>query len=86
MSIFLAAPNLCKELDSHASPIEIDASDFNGSLRKGKDENDTDCWTSPSGEGFKIRGKNYRKDNSKVSWPFIINGIKKTWLRWDFQF
>lgn len=70
MVILLAAPNLCKELDSHVSPIEIDASDFNGSLRKGKDDNDTDCWTSPSGEGFKIRGKNYRKDNSKVSWPF----------------
>jgi hypothetical protein len=60
-----AAPNLCKELVPHVSPIEIDASDFNGSLRKGKDDL-TDCWTSPSGERFKIRGKNYLKDNSMV--------------------
>ncbi|KAI5441154.1 hypothetical protein KIW84_010569 [Lathyrus oleraceus] len=61
-----SALNLCKELDAGVSPIQIDANDFHGSLRKGNDDNDTNCWTSPSGEGFKIRGKNYLKDNSKV--------------------
>ncbi|CAK8534458.1 unnamed protein product [Lathyrus sativus] len=61
-----SALSLCKELDADVSPIQIDANDFHGSLRKGNDDNDTDCWTSPSGEGFKIRGKNYLKDNSKV--------------------
>ncbi|XP_058727574.1 protein ENHANCED DISEASE RESISTANCE 2-like isoform X1 [Vicia villosa] len=61
-----SAPNHCKELDADVNPIQIDASDFHGSLRKGNDDNDTNCWTTPSGEGFKIRGKNYLKDNSKV--------------------
>lgn len=64
--VLLAAPNNCKELDADVNPIQIDASDFQGSLRKGNDDNDTNCWTSPNGEGFKIRGKNYLKDNSKV--------------------
>ena len=62
-----AAPVLSEELDPHVTPITINPSDFHGSLRKGKDDNDTNCWTSPSGEGFMIRGKNYLKDNSKVS-------------------
>jgi hypothetical protein len=75
--ILLAGPNICKELDSLASPIKFDASDFQGSLRKGKDENDTNCWTSSSGEGFMIRGKNYLKDNSKVSLP--VNYFDHPW-------
>lgn len=65
--ILLAAPDVREELDPHTSPVTIDSSDFNGSLRQGKDDNDTNCWTSPSGERFMIRGKNYLKDNSKVS-------------------
>ncbi|KAJ7947049.1 protein ENHANCED DISEASE RESISTANCE 2-like [Quillaja saponaria] len=64
--ILIAAPDGNKELDPHATPIMIDPSQFHGSLHKGKDDNDTNCWTSPSGAGFKIRGKNYLKDNSKV--------------------
>ncbi|KAI4344241.1 hypothetical protein L6164_011489 [Bauhinia variegata] len=59
-------PNLNKELDPHVTPITIDPSNFHGSLPKGKDDADTNCWTSPSGGGFMIRGKNYLKDNSKV--------------------
>ncbi|XP_057417760.1 protein ENHANCED DISEASE RESISTANCE 2-like isoform X2 [Lotus japonicus] len=61
-----AAPDLGEELDPTVAPITIDQSDIHGSLRKGKDDNDTNCWTSPSGKGFMIRGKNYLKDNSKV--------------------
>ncbi|KAK7291984.1 hypothetical protein RIF29_07580 [Crotalaria pallida] len=61
-----AAPDLSEELDPHVTPITIHPSDFHGSLHKGKDDNDTNCWTSPSGKGFMIRGKNYLKDNSKV--------------------
>ncbi|TKY54741.1 ENHANCED DISEASE RESISTANCE 2 [Spatholobus suberectus] len=60
-----AAPNLSEELDPHVTHITI-PSDLHGSLHKGKDDNDTNCWTSPSGKGFMIRGKNYLKDNSKV--------------------
>lgn len=78
MLILLAAPDLREELDTHVSPISFDASEIHGSLRKGVDGNDTNCWTSPSGEGFMVRGKNYLKDNSKVSLPFKcfdIHGI-----------
>jgi len=66
--ILVAAPNASKELDLDASSITIDVSGMNGSLRRGENDKDTDCWTCPSGEGFMIRGKNYLKDNSKVSY------------------
>ncbi|KAL6124880.1 hypothetical protein ACLB2K_077388 [Fragaria x ananassa] len=56
-----------KELDPKAAPFKIDPSQFHGSLRKARDDADTDCWTSPSGTGFMIRGKTYLKDSSKVS-------------------
>ncbi|KAE9602339.1 hypothetical protein Lal_00049435 [Lupinus albus] len=61
-----AAPDLSEELDPRVTPITIQPSDFHGSLHKGKDDNDTNCWASPSGKGFMIRGKNYLKDNHKV--------------------
>lgn len=68
-----AAPDINKELDPRASPIVIDPGLFHGSLHKGKDETDMNCWTSPSGSGFMIRGKNYLKDNSKVGVNFLSN-------------
>ncbi|EXC12519.1 hypothetical protein L484_012331 [Morus notabilis] len=55
-----------KELDPNVLPTTIDPSQLDGSLSKEKDNTDTNCWTSPSGLGFMIRGKNYLKDNSKV--------------------
>ncbi|ONH98537.1 hypothetical protein PRUPE_7G253100 [Prunus persica] len=61
-----SAADANKELDSEVAPVMIDPSQFRGSLRNGKDEADTNCWTCPSGTGFMIRGKNYLKDNSKV--------------------
>lgn len=61
-----SAADANKELDSEVAPVMIDPSQFRGSLRTGKDEADTNCWTCPSGTGFMIRGKNYLKDNSKV--------------------
>ncbi|KAJ1436958.1 START-like domain superfamily [Sesbania bispinosa] len=79
-----AAPDLSKELDPLVSPVSIDASEFHGSLRKGEDDNDTNCWTSPSGEGFKIRGKNYLKDNSKiVGGDPLLKLIAVDWLKVD---
>lgn len=57
-------------LDLDVTPIRIDPSDFHGSLRLGDDDNDTNCWTAPNGSRFMIRGKNYLKDNSKVSWMY----------------
>lgn len=65
------APDIKKELDPHASPIVLDPAQFHGSLQKGKDENDVNCWTSPSGTGFMVRGKNYLTDNSKVGVNFL---------------
>ncbi|XP_051149212.1 protein ENHANCED DISEASE RESISTANCE 2-like [Andrographis paniculata] len=53
-------------LSSEAPPINLDASLFHGTLRKAKDEFDKNCWSSPDGSGFMIRGKTYLKDNMKV--------------------
>ncbi|KAM1508150.1 hypothetical protein ACFX10_017501 [Malus domestica] len=61
-----AADATNKELDSEVAPVMIDTSQLHGTLCTGKDDTDTNCWTSPSGTGFMIRGKNYLKDNSKV--------------------
>ncbi|XP_019197995.1 PREDICTED: protein ENHANCED DISEASE RESISTANCE 2-like isoform X1 [Ipomoea nil] len=55
-----------KELNPNVSPLTLDPSDFHGTLQQGKDEKDTNCWTSPGGSGFMIRGKTYLKDNTKV--------------------
>lgn len=62
-----AALAASSELDAHSTPIQLDASQFHGSMHKGKDESDTNCWTSPSGQGFMIRGKTYLKDYAKVN-------------------
>ncbi|XP_058067520.1 protein ENHANCED DISEASE RESISTANCE 2-like isoform X2 [Magnolia sinica] len=54
------------ELDANTSPISVDLNQFHGSMRQGKDASDTNCWTSPGGQGFMIRGKTYLTDYSKV--------------------
>lgn len=64
--ILNTAQDANKELDPTATPITIDPAQFHGSLHKGKVDADTNCWTSPSGVRFMIRGKNYLKDNMKV--------------------
>lgn len=46
--------------------MSIDLGQFCGSLRIGKDDEDTDCWTNPGGAGFMIRGSTYLKDYAKV--------------------
>ncbi|XP_075643264.1 protein ENHANCED DISEASE RESISTANCE 2 isoform X3 [Castanea sativa] len=61
-----SAPDANKELDPTVTPISIDPTQCHGSLHKAKDGTDTNCWASPSGTGFMIRGKTYLKDNSKV--------------------
>ncbi|KAK7840094.1 protein enhanced disease resistance 2 [Quercus suber] len=61
-----SAPDANKELDPTVTPISIDPTQCHGSLHKAKDGADTNCWASPSGTGFMIRGKTYLKDNSKV--------------------
>ncbi|PIA45690.1 hypothetical protein AQUCO_01600133v1 [Aquilegia coerulea] len=61
-----SAPVLNKELDAQISPISLDVSEFHGSMPHGKDETDTNSWTSPGGEGFMVRGKTYLTDSAKV--------------------
>ncbi|KAK2993672.1 hypothetical protein RJ640_009487 [Escallonia rubra] len=62
-----SAPDTNKELEPKVPPVILDPSHFHGSMRRGKDEADTNCWTAPSGAGFMIRGKTYLKDNNKVT-------------------
>ncbi|XP_071910866.1 protein ENHANCED DISEASE RESISTANCE 2-like isoform X2 [Coffea arabica] len=62
----MSAPDANKELNPDVTPINLDAFQFHGSMQRGGDETDTNCWTSPSGTGFMIRGKSYLKDSIKV--------------------
>lgn len=66
-----AAPDANKELNPTVTPIIINPLQFQSSLHRGKDDTDANCWTSPSGMGFMIRGKTYLKDNSKVSLSYL---------------
>lgn len=68
-----AVPDANKEFDCSVPPIIIDPSQFHGSLHKAKDETDSNCWTSPGGKGFMIRGKTYLKDNTKVVFASLLN-------------
>ncbi|KAL3535964.1 hypothetical protein ACH5RR_004425 [Cinchona calisaya] len=61
-----SAPDSNKELNPDVTPINLEPSQFHGSMQRGRDETDTNCWTSPSGTGFMIRGKTYLKDSTKV--------------------
>ncbi|XP_073157572.1 protein ENHANCED DISEASE RESISTANCE 2 isoform X1 [Henckelia pumila] len=54
------------QLNSKVPPINLDSSQFQGSMRRAKDEADKNCWSSPDGSGFMIRGKTYLKDSIKV--------------------
>lgn len=76
--IMVAAADANKELDSSVVPIILETNQFHGSMQKGRDDTDTNCWTSPSGAGFMIRGKNYLKDNSKVG--FFLLRIKNIYM------
>ncbi|KAL9223925.1 hypothetical protein vseg_000010 [Gypsophila vaccaria] len=73
-----------KELDSTIPPVAMDPTWFCGSLREGKDDNDTNCWTNPGGSGFMIRGKTYMKDYAKVrSGDPLLKLIAVDWLKAD---
>lgn len=67
----VAAVDANKELDHSIAPIVLDTCQIKGSLQKGGVDTDTNCWTSPGGAGFMIRGKNYLKDNSKVCFVLL---------------
>uniref|UniRef100_A0A803N878 Protein ENHANCED DISEASE RESISTANCE 2 C-terminal domain-containing protein n=2 Tax=Chenopodium quinoa TaxID=63459 RepID=A0A803N878_CHEQI len=78
------ANDASKVLDSAIPPVSIDSSKFNGSLRKGKDDDDTNCWTNPGGAGFMIRGDTYLKDYVKVKGGDpLLKLIAVDWLKAD---
>ncbi|KAI3827486.1 hypothetical protein L1987_01562 [Smallanthus sonchifolius] len=53
--------------DAQDQNMKQTVSCLNQKRNPGNSETDTDCWMSPSGKGFMIRGKTYLKDNAKVS-------------------
>ncbi|KAL1563471.1 protein ENHANCED DISEASE RESISTANCE 2-like isoform X1 [Salvia divinorum] len=53
-------------LDTLVPPINLDSDEYHGTMRRAKDELDKNCWSSPDGSGFMIRGKTYLKDSMKV--------------------
>ncbi|RAL53688.1 hypothetical protein DM860_015416 [Cuscuta australis] len=61
-----SAPDVGRELNPSVPCVMLNPSNFHGTMQQGKDENDTNCWTSPEGSGFMIRGKTYLKDYTKV--------------------
>ncbi|XP_039059992.1 protein ENHANCED DISEASE RESISTANCE 2-like [Hibiscus syriacus] len=78
------ASDVNKELDPSITPIHVDASQFNGSLQKGKDDADTNCWTSPGGTGFMIRGKTYLKNSAKITGGLpLLKLIAVDWFKVD---
>ncbi|XP_010542087.1 PREDICTED: protein ENHANCED DISEASE RESISTANCE 2 isoform X2 [Tarenaya hassleriana] len=78
------APSARNELAASFDPVAIDLSQFQGSLRKEKDDKDSNCWCSPSGMGFMIRGRTYLKDNAKVmGGEPLLKLIAVDWLKVD---
>ncbi|KAK4349577.1 hypothetical protein RND71_032332 [Anisodus tanguticus] len=56
----------CEALEEE--PLEhIDLSTFSGNLRHDDCDNGRDCWTISDGNNFRVRGKNFCSDKTKVS-------------------
>ncbi|XP_074364798.1 protein ENHANCED DISEASE RESISTANCE 2-like isoform X2 [Apium graveolens] len=73
-----------REFYTSADPIALDPHDFQGSMRLKNDEADRDCWSSPNGSGFMIRGKTYKKDNSKIAGGDpLLKLIAVDWIKID---
>lgn len=55
----------CEALEEE--PMEhIDMSTFSGNLRHDDSDNGRDCWTISDGKNFRVRGKNFCTDKTKV--------------------
>ncbi|PSS08158.1 Protein ENHANCED DISEASE RESISTANCE like [Actinidia chinensis var. chinensis] len=52
-----SAPDLSEELDPNVPAIILDPSQYCGSMRQEKDEADSNCWTSPRGNGRRPASK-----------------------------
>eukprot|EP00262_Sarcandra_glabra_P000483 TRINITY_DN1056_c0_g1_i1.p1 TRINITY_DN1056_c0_g1~~TRINITY_DN1056_c0_g1_i1.p1 ORF type:complete len:741 (-),score=140.56 TRINITY_DN1056_c0_g1_i1:216-2438(-) len=72
------------ELDTTIPPVSTDPNQFHGSMRHGKDETDTNCWTALDGQGFMIRGKTYLKDFCKMTGGDpLLKLLAVDWFRAD---
>ncbi|KAG6493827.1 hypothetical protein ZIOFF_048830 [Zingiber officinale] len=72
------------ELDANCPSVTIDPRQFHGSMVQGKAQTDSNCWSSPNGHGFMIRGKNYLKDYSKiVGGDPLLKLIAVDWFKAD---
>ncbi|KAK4414999.1 protein ENHANCED DISEASE RESISTANCE 2 [Sesamum alatum] len=77
-----SAPDSNIELDSDEPAMDLDPSQFHGSMRRAKDEADKNCWSSLDGSGFMIRGKTYLKDSTKVKGGEpLLRLIAVDWLK-----
>lgn len=61
--------------DTSFAPVAIDLNQFHGCLHQAKDETDKNCWGSPSGHGFMVRGKTYINDFCKVVFQFSVHSL-----------
>ncbi|CAL5001903.1 unnamed protein product [Urochloa decumbens] len=75
------------ELVTNSSPVTVDPSDFHGTLRRAKSENDPNSWSAPGGEKFMIRGKTYLTDYTKVvGGDPLLKLIAVDWFKVDERF
>ncbi|CAL5006027.1 unnamed protein product [Urochloa decumbens] len=75
------------ELVTNSSPVTVDPSDFHGTLRRAKSENDPNSWSAPGGEKFMIRGKTYLTDYAKVvGGDPLLKLIAVDWFKVDERF
>ncbi|KAK1395932.1 protein ENHANCED DISEASE RESISTANCE 2-like [Heracleum sosnowskyi] len=84
LAIENSAADAIREFFTSAHPIAFDPHDFQGSMRLKTAEADRDCWSSPDGSGFMIRGKTYRTKNDKIAGGDpLLKLIAVDWLKVD---
>ncbi|KAH7668792.1 Bet v1-like protein [Dioscorea alata] len=61
---------------------QIDLSCFSGNIRRDDDDKSRDCWTISDGNNFRIRGKTFFKDKSKIlGGKHLMELIAVDWLK-----
>lgn len=59
-------------IESSDDEPELDMNFYFGNLRRDDQENARNCWTLSDGNNFRVRGKNFCSDKSKVYNNFHI--------------
>ncbi|KAM0934453.1 putative pleckstrin domain, START domain, protein ENHANCED DISEASE RESISTANCE 2 [Dioscorea sansibarensis] len=61
---------------------QIDLSCFSGNIRRDNDDKSRDCWTISDGNNFRIRGKTFFKDKSKIpGGKHLMELVAVDWLK-----